>query len=160
MARRITEADRELRAQIKALEAAVKADKAEQRATEAPIREARRRLSDSLNGLRSKVLKWTGKVAQTLEAVARGDPSGYRLTEYEGYLKGATAKFQARLTELQLFDLAHSVVADYLALPAVDREAIVRETLAERRQQFPLTYSMGLASRLAELRRMGIFVND
>src|SRR5258708_1555986 len=118
--------DSQLRAQLKALEAVIKADNAERRAAEAPLREARRELARSVHNAHFAAGKWHAKVSGLLYDKALGMFTyQVKLTNAEAHLADTTATFRSRLTDLQAFDAIHNIVnADYPSLPELDRSAI------------------------------------
>jgi len=150
MPRRITAEQAEVRAQIKALEAITRADKAEREAAERPIRLHRRKLAEVLNGHRSRLQRTTDAVIKHAEAAGSSDGlfGAYHLKEAGQRMDKARTQFRAALTELQTFDVLHNVSADYPTEPAVpdvmtikkqaraDMEARIREEMDRHRQSY------------------------
>jgi hypothetical protein len=114
-----------LRAQIKALTELIKLDRAEQRAAEAPVRAARRELTEALRRGTRAVDRANQKLADLIydAAFLHREPWGIELRPAEEALVIATKLFNERLIALQTFDAIHGVEADYPTLPALDREA-------------------------------------
>jgi hypothetical protein len=134
----------QLREQIRALEALVKADKAERRAAEAPIKAARRELSERLRRAVRSVDRYNQAIADQLDKKGFGVPfvNPYKLEEAERGLIEATAMFKSRLVDLMTFDLANNIEADnYPALPVLDREATIASARA--------SYEKGMADMRA-----------
>jgi hypothetical protein len=121
-----------LRQQIKLLENAVKADRAERRAAEAPTLAARKPLADACRSARRTLTRWQHRVAEELASHAVGF-GGWCLNEYEQRLSAAQHTFDAALLTLRLFDAEHGVVADY-EVPVLDRDAVIRDARARHAQ--------------------------
>jgi hypothetical protein len=121
-----------LRAQIKLLAAAVKADKAERRAAEAPTLAARKPLSDACSKARGNLARWQHRVAGELASHTFGF-GGWLLNEYEQRLGVAQHTFNAALLTLRLFDAEHGVEATY-EIPVLDREAVIRDAREQHAQ--------------------------
>ena len=124
----------ELRAQIKLLEAAVKADKAERRAAEKPVRDARQTLMGGIRSALASVDRYNQIIANELHSKGKGwFCDHYKISEAEKSLATASALFQSRLDTLKVFDALHNVEAeDYPRLPVLDREATVAAGKADR----------------------------
>ena len=113
-------------AQIKALDALVKADRAEQREAEAPISRDRRSLSEALRrGVRA-VDRANQRLANLIydAAFKKHEPWPFLMKPAEDALAQATAMFKERLVALETFDVLHGIEgAEYPQLPMLDREA-------------------------------------
>ena len=124
----------DLRAQIKRLEAALKADRAERRTIEKPIRDARHAIVRSLRSAIDSVHRCNQIIATELHSKGKGwFCDHYKMDEAEKSLATASALFQSRLSNLKVFDALHNVEAeDYPQLPELDREATLAAGQAER----------------------------
>lgn len=112
--------------ELQALLTASKAARAEQRAAEAPIRRARRKLSERLRRAVRSVGRYNLIIAGLLDDKGRGFfVNTFKLDEAEHGLVDATATFKSCLADLMAFDLANNIEADYPTLPVLDREATV-----------------------------------
>jgi hypothetical protein len=114
----------ELRA---ALDAAKQA-RAEQRAAEAPIRGARRKLVERLASATRAVDRMNEKLSRIVyHAAFRNAPPSlfsFELKPTEQALEVATAMFKTRLLDLMTFDAANGIEsADYPTCPELDRAA-------------------------------------
>jgi hypothetical protein len=123
-----------LRQQLKLLEAAVKADKAERRTREKPLRDARRVLVRSLQSSLKSVDHYNQVIADKLHRKCLGCfCDSEKAAHAERSLANASALFKSRLVDLKTFDALHNVVAeDYPRLPKLDREATITAAQADR----------------------------
>lgn len=120
----------ELRA---ALDAAKQA-RAEQRAAEAPVRAARRKLTERLQSAVRAVDRYNQQVSEALFYKSTGSLlfNSYKLEDAERALTSATATFKSRLIDLMTFDAANNIEgADYPRLAVLDREATIIAGKAE-----------------------------
>jgi len=108
--------------QINALR--VRANQA-RREAEAPVRTARKPLADALRRAVRSVDLYNQKFAELIHKAAfeKREPWWFEVQPIEVALANATATYQSRLLDLQLFDSAHGIEADYAQLPVLDREA-------------------------------------
>ena len=129
MRRKITPEQAELRAKL----AELKALNAAHREAEAPLRLARAKLAQSLNGYLSRVQRHADKVAKTIyKSASNFNLYGWHVECAEADLRTAEAEFNTALVNLQTFDELHRVEgACYPSLPAIDREAIARKGTAD-----------------------------
>lgn len=126
-----------LRAQLAQLEALVKADRAERRVAEAPVRHARRPLRKSLDSALKSVNRYNQVISDALfEKGSQFFFNSYRLEEAERALTVATATFKSRLADLMAYDLANNIeCADYPPLPVLDREATIAAGKADHHRR-------------------------
>src|SRR4051812_27095697 len=82
--------------------------KAEQRQADAPIRESRRKLTQRLNGLLSKLRKHNSKLRSEVHHNAYSQGLfGLKIARYEAFEAEARSQFNATLVDLLLFDSLH-----------------------------------------------------
>ncbi len=106
--------------------------KAQQEA-EQPVRQARRKITSSLQSARDSLHKANLKLSKELTAHVYGY-GGWHLREIEQHVAGRIERFNQVLTTLRTFDALQGIDADYPVAPEVDREATVAAAKEERRQ--------------------------